>query len=247
MKPKGAEKLKLKILVAVFLAAVLFSLCACVRLSSAIPDTTDPPAKKSLNETVTVGGKTYPSVDGRGFASDFPTEDVLDEEKRVVKGIDFVLYSGTKSLVEGYSEYVYDESGNVVNRKKYDTLGSLTAEYRYTIDEAVGKPSKTEVYDGNGAKISEKTYTYERVLCLNQSPYFDMLEKTVTEYDGEGNLTEVVEYEYFDTVRATYPKRAVYYNAKGKITKAFDFDESGDYKYLYTYENGELVGTKEIG
>ena len=36
-------------------------------------------------------------------------------------------------------------------------------------------------------------------------------------------------------------------DGNGVITKAFDFDESGDYEYLYIYENGEIVETKKIG
>ena len=44
-----------------------------------------------------------------------------------------------------------------------------------------------------------------------------------------------------------YPKKATYRDGNGVITKAFDFDESGDYEYLYIYENGEIVETKKIG
>ena len=200
-----------------------------------------------LNASVSIGGKDYPSVDGRGFAENFPTEDVLDEEKRVVKGIDYFLYSGQKKLVSGYSEYAYDENGQVVNRKKYDTLGAFIEECRYTQDSESGKPSEVSVYDENGILSGKTTYTYEKVLCLTEKPFYDMLEKVVSEYDADGNLLGSVEYEYFDTIRSIYPKKATYRDGNGVITKAFDFDESGDYEYIYIYENGELVETKKIG
>ena len=94
--------MKPKFIASMLCAVSLFLLCSCIHLPSATPDTTDSPLKKMLNASVSIGGKDYPSVDGRGFAENFPTEDVLDEEKRVVKGIDYVLYSGQKKLVSGY-------------------------------------------------------------------------------------------------------------------------------------------------
>lgn len=223
------------------------TLCACLRLPETEPAATEDISKKELNASIAIGGKTYPSVDGRGFAKDFPTSDVLDEEKRTVKGIDYVLYSGKKSLVEGYSEYAYDENGHVIDRKKYDTLGEFITEYRYEIDETAGKPSESSEYDGNGNLIKRTTYTYERVLCRTTQPLYDMLEKVVTEYDAEGNVTGSYEYEYFDTIRATYPKKMTCRDENGQITKVFEFDETGDYSFLHIYENGELAETKKIG
>lgn len=239
--------MKPKFIASMLCAVSLFLLCSCIHLPSATPDTTDSPSKKMLNASVSIGGKNYPSVDGRGFAENFPTEDVLDEEKRVVKGIDYVLYSGQKRLVSGYSEYAYDENGQVVNRKKYDTLGAFIEECRYTQDSESGKPSEVSVYDENGILSGKTTYTYEKVLCLTEKPFYDMLEKVVSEYDADGNLLGSVEYEYFDTIRSIYPQKATYRDGNGVITKAFDFDESGDYEYLYIYENGEIVETKKIG
>ena len=149
--------------------------------------------------------------------------------------------------MSGYSEYAYDENGQVVNRKKYDTLGAFIEECRYTRDSESGKPSEVSVYDENGILSGKTTYTYEKVLCLTEKPFYDMLEKVVSEYDADGNLLGSVEYEYFDTIRSIYPKKATYRDGNGVITKAFDFDESGDYEYLYIYENGEIVETKKIG
>lgn len=222
------------------------SLCSCLRLPSAVPDTTDGISEKELNASIEIGGRKFPSTDGRGFAKDFPRADVLDEEKRVVKGIDYVLYNGEKKLIEGYSEYTYDENGNISGRKRFDTLGEFVAEYGYAADEATGKTSECFEYDKNGVLIKRTTYTYERVLCRNYQPFYDMLEKVVTEYDGNGSVTGSYEYEYFDTIRAVYPKKKICRDANGQITKVFEFDETGDYSYLHIYENGELAETKKI-
>ena len=180
--------MKLKLAASMLCFVSLLLLCSCIHLPSATPDTTDSPSKKILNASVSIGGKDYPSVDGRGFAENFPTQDVLDEEKRVVKGIDYVLYSGQKKLVSGYSEYAYDENGQVASRKKYDTLGAFIEECRYTQGSESGKPSEVSVYDENGVLTGKTTYTYERVLCLTEKPFYDMLEKVVSDYVADGIL-----------------------------------------------------------
>ena len=59
-----------------------FSFCACGLLGKEPEPTTAPSVNNGLSASVKVGNKTYFSVDGRGFAEDFPTGDVLDGEGR---------------------------------------------------------------------------------------------------------------------------------------------------------------------
>ncbi len=223
-----------------------FSFCACGRLGKEPEPTTAPSVNNGLSASVKVGNKTYFSVDGRGFAEDFPTEDVLDGEGRAVRSVDYLLYGKEKRLIEGYSEYEYDEAGNVKVRIKYDTLGNFVAEYRYETDEKFGKPSEISVYNSDGGLESRTEYTYVRVITPNRDPGYVYTEKTVTEYDGQGALIGTCEYEYYEQSDGS-PKTKTYRDADGNITLSYDFDETGDYSYLHIYENGEEVETKKIG
>ena len=132
---------------------------------------------------------------------------------------------------EGYNQYIYDKSGNLIEINVATNTDSLTNKYIYKYNKK-NKQIENSWYNGEGKLMNRNRFEYDDDEKLVQE----------IEYLGDGSVNEVQKLEY-DKKGNLYS----YYNDNwltGKTTKTFFYDKKGNLIKKEGIQEKNIIGTK---
>lgn len=146
-------------------------------------------------------------------------------------------YNSNDSLL-GKLIYTYDHRGNKIEKNAYSSDGSLYNKYIYAYNQ-MGNQIEEKLYNSKGILTNKNTYTYDDKANLTEHTEYGsagFYVKNTYAYDEQGNQIEQNRYNADGSLEKKY-SRAYEYDTQGNWTKKLSFkNKIPEYIQVREYE-----------